>query len=263
MKKFVFLLLILSTGSRLSAGDYFCGIRNTAFNAGESITFNVFYNVIGIYVNAGTATFATTLETVNNKPAYHVTATGTSNSSYDWIFKVRDTYETFFDTASLQPLKFIRNVNEGGYKTYENYTFNQSTNTVVTTKGVYKVPNCIQDVLSAVYNARNINFDNYKVDDKIPFTMFLDNEVYDLYIRYLGKTIITTKYGKFHAIKFKPLLVKGTLFSGGEKMVVYVTDDNNHIPIRVESPIVVGSVKVDMMQYRNLRYPLSSMISFN
>ena len=93
--------------------------------------------------------------------------------------------------------------------------------------------------------------------------MFLDNEVYELYIRYLGKTIITTKYGTFNAIKFKPLLVKGTLFSGGEKMVVYVTDDGNHIPIRVESPIVVGSIKVDMMQYNNLRYPLTSMISFN
>ncbi|MDP3667006.1 MAG: DUF3108 domain-containing protein, partial [Sediminibacterium sp.] len=102
----------------------------------------------------------------------------------------------------------------------------------------------------------------YQVDDKIPFTMFLDNEVFSLYIKYLGKEVIKTKYGKFNAIKFKPLLVKGTLFQGGEDMSVWVSDDENHIPIRIESPIVVGSVKVDMMQYRNLRYPLSSMISF-
>jgi hypothetical protein len=92
--------------------------------------------------------------------------------------------------------------------------------------------------------------------------MFLDNEVYNLYIKYMGKEVVTTKYGKFRAIKFKPLLVKGTLFQGGEKMTVWVSDDANHIPLRIESPIVVGSVKVDMMQYRNLRYPLSSMISF-
>ena len=91
--------------------------------------------------------------------------------------------------------------------------------------------------------------------------MFLDNEVYNLYIKYLGKEEIKTKFGKFKAIKFKPLLVKGTLFQGGEKMTVWVSDDENHIPLRIESPIVVGSVKVDMMGYQNLRYPLSSLIS--
>jgi hypothetical protein len=101
------------------------------------------------------------------------------------------------------------------------------------------------------------------VDDKIPFDMFLDNQVYPLYIRYLGKEVIKTKYGKFRAIKFRPLLVKGTIFTGGEKLTVWVSDDANHIPLRIESPIVVGSEKVDMMQYRNLRHPLSSMIGIN
>jgi hypothetical protein len=127
---------------------------------------------------------------------------------------------------------------------------------------VFAVPNCIQDVLSSIYYARNINFDKYKVEDKIPFDMFLDNEVYHLYIKYMGKETVKTKYGKFKAIKFKPLLIKGTIFEGGEKMTVWVSDDANHIPLRIESPISVGSVKVDMMQYKNLRYPLSSMQSF-
>jgi hypothetical protein len=92
--------------------------------------------------------------------------------------------------------------------------------------------------------------------------MFLDNEVYELYIRYMGKETVKTKYGKFKAIKFKPLLVKGTIFSGGEKMTVWVSDDANHVPIRIESPIVVGTIKIDMMAYKNLRYPLSSLVSF-
>jgi Protein of unknown function (DUF3108) len=115
--------------------------------------------------------------------------------------------------------------------------------------------------LSAIYYARNIDFEKYKPDDKIPFTMFLDNEVYNLYIKYLGKETIKTRFGKFNAIKFKPLLVKGTLFEGGEKMTVWVSDDANHVPLRIESPIVVGSVKVDMMGYKNLRYAFSSLIS--
>lgn len=263
MKKFLLLTAWIIGLQPLSAGDEFCGIRNKAFEEGESISYNVFYNVIGLYVNAGNANFSVSLDKMNNRPAYHVVGRGSSNPSYDWIFKVRDRYESYIDTANLQPLKFIRNIEEGGYKKFENITFNQETNTAVTTGGVYKVPGCIQDVLSSIYYARNIDFNKYKPDDKIPFAMFLDNEVYNLYIKYMGKETIKTKYGKFRAIKFKPLLVKGTLFEGGEKMTVWVSDDPNHIPLRIESPIVVGSVKVDMMQYRNLRYPLSSMISFN
>jgi hypothetical protein len=246
----------------LTSGDEFCSIRNFSFQDGENITFKIFYNALGLYVDAGTASFTVTQENLGNKPVYHVVGSGTSNSSYDWIFKVRDKYESYIDTANLQPLKFIRNVDEGGHKIYENVTFNQQTNSAITTKGVYKVPNCVQDVLSAIYYARNIDFEKYTIGDKIPFTMFLDNEVYNLYIKYLGKETVKTRYGKFKAIKFKPLLVKGTIFDGGEKMTVWVSDDANHIPLRIQSPISIGSVKVDMMMYRNLRYPLSSMISY-
>lgn len=247
---------------QLSAGGEFCGLRNASFQAGERITLIVFYNALGIYVNAGTANFAVDREMLNSKPVYHLTGTGVTNSKYDWIYKVRDRYESYIDTATLQPYKFIRNVDEGGYKKYENITFNQTANTAITTKGVYKVPGCIQDVVSAMYYARNIDFNKYNVGDRIPFSMFLDDEVYSMYLRYFGKEIVKTRYGKFRAIKFKPLLVKGTMFEGGENMTVYISDDANKLLLRVESPIVVGSVKVDMMSYSNLRYPLSSLISF-
>ncbi len=263
MKKILLVLILLLGGQSLSAVDDFCGIRNLAFQDGESISYNVFYNVIGLYINAGSSNFSIKLEQVNNRPVHHVVGTGSSNPSYDWIFKVRDKYESFIDTATMQPLKFIRNIEEGGFKKYENVTFNKSTNTAITTNGVFKVPNCIQDVLSSIYYARNIDFSKYNAEDKIPFTMFLDNETYPLYIKYMGKEVIKTKYGKFKTIKFKPLLVKGTMFEGGEKMTVWVSDDANHIPLRIESPIVVGSVKVDMMQYKNLRYPLSSLLNLN
>jgi hypothetical protein len=263
VKKFIFIVLLTTfTISRLAAGDDFCGVRNTTFQAGENITFTVFYSVAGIYVNAGTANFITTVERLNNRPAYHVVGTGTSNNSYDWIFKVRDRYESYFDTSNLQPMKFIRKVDEGGYTKYENITFNQTTNTAVSTKGVYNVPNCVQDVLSTIYYARNIKFDGMNVGDKIPFNLFLDNQIYNIYVRYLGRETIKTKYGKFRAIKFKPLLLKGSIFSGGEKMTVWVSDDANRIPLRIESPINVGSIKVDAMQWRNLRHPLTSLISW-
>ena len=260
MKRTLFVTLMLCCCLLLNAGDEFCGIRNTAFIAGETSVFKVYYT-LGVYIGAGEASFTVNLEKFNNKPVYHITGEGKTYSFYDSFFRVRDKYETFMDTASMQPLKFIRNVDEGGYKKYENVTFNQQTNTAVTNNGVFKVTPCIQDVLSSIFYARNIDFNKYKPEDKIPFTMFLDNEVYNLYIRYMGKEVIKTKYGKFKAIKFKPLLVKGTIFEGGEKMLVWVSDDANHLPLRVESPISVGSIKVDMMNYHNLRYPLTSLMS--
>ena len=253
-------ILLISGRKANPPSDDFCGTTNTAFIAGESVTFHVYYAVAGMFVNAGTAVFSNSIEKLNGRTVYHVVGDGRTNASYEWLYRVRDRYETYIDTATMQPLKFIRNVNENGYKKYENITFNRAANTAVTSDGVFKVPDCVQDVLSAVYYARNIDFDKYKVNDRIPFKMFLDNEVTDMYIRYLGKETIKTRYGRFRAIKFKPLLIKGTIFEGGEKMTVWVSDDKNHVPLRIESPIVVGSVKIDMMGHRNLRYPLSSLI---
>ena len=255
-----FILLLSGLAFPLRAGEDFCGIHNKAFITGESITYRAYYTLAGVYVAAGEAVFSTALEEIGGKPVYHVTGEGKTYPFYDKFFRVRDKYESFIDTTSMQPLKFLRNVDEGGYKIYENVSFNKAVNTAITTKGVYKIPSCIQDVISSIYYARNIDFSKLKVNDKIPFDMFLDNQVYNIYIRYLGKEIVKTKYGRFRAIKFKPLLIKGTIFEGGEKMNVWVSDDGNHIPLRVESPITVGSVKVDMMDFRNRRYPLSSLM---
>jgi hypothetical protein len=239
-------------------GDFCNGIRNTAFKAGESLTYKVYYSLAGMSAAAGEATFNTSFEKFQGKDCYHVVAEG--KSYHDFLFKVRDKYESYFDTSTLQPYKFIRDVNEGGYKTYENVTFVKSAHTAITNSGVYPVEDCIQDVLSATFYARNIDFNNHKPGDKIYFAMFLDRQVYHLYVRYLGKETIRTRYAKFRTIKFKPLLVKGTMFEGGEKMTVWVTDDPNHIAVRVESPIVVGKVQVDMTMYHNPRYPLSSLV---
>ena len=261
MKSFSIAFLFLLMGIRICNGNEFCGLTNTAFQNQETINYTVYYSVFGIYFNAGNAIFSANIEKYDGKPAYHIVGLGNSNPNYDFIFKVRDKYESYIDTANLLPEKFLRNIDEGGYRQVENVTFNHKNNTATTLKGVVAMPNCVQDVLSSIYYARNIDFNKYKPDDKIPFAMFLDNSVYNLYIKYLGKEKIKTKYGTFNAVKFKPLLVRGTIFAGGEKMTVWVTDDANHIPIRIESPITVGSVKVDMMGFSKLRHPMSALIS--
>src|SRR6478735_2032057 len=248
MKRVYELLMVLLTGTPLLTLSQANVMPAHAFQPREKISYNVYYNVIGIYVNAGTATFTTSGERFQNSDVFHVVGEGSTNPKYDWIFKVRDRYESYFNTTDLQPVKFIRQINEGKYKKHEEVTFNQQTNTAITKNGVYKVPENVQDVISIMYYARNINYDQYKSGDKIPFNMFLDDKVYNMYINYMGKETIKTKYGKFNAIKLKPLVLKGSVFSGGEKMTIWVTDDPNHIPVRVESPIIVGSVKIDLMK---------------
>jgi len=241
----------------------FCGIENISFQDGERLFFRVYYNMGRLWVGAGEASFTVNREAYNGRQVYHVTGDGKTLKSYEWFYKVRDRYETFIDVKTMLPVKFIRNVNEGGFRIYNNVTFNQQLGQAISTKGVYTVPKCIQDVLSAIYYARNIDYNKHKPGDKIPFSMFLDDQVYNLYIRYMGKERIRTKYGTFNAIRITPLLIEGTIFKGGEKMVIWVSDDNNHLPLRVDSPILVGSVKVDLMGYEKLRNPLTSLIRRN
>ncbi len=258
----LFLLTIVSFVFYLkvnTASDPFCNNPNTAFNSGERFHFVVYYT-LGVYIAAGEADFSITTEKYNGKTVYHLLGTGRSYSFYDNFFRVRDRYESYVDTATFTPLKFIRNVSEGNTKKYENISFNKSAGTAVTNNGVYKIPSCTQDIMTALYNARNIDYDKYKVNDKIPVTIFLENELHNLYIRYMGKEKIKTKFGTFNSIKLKPLLMAGTVFNSGENMTVWISDDDNHIPIRLESSIAVGSIKIDMMSYSNLRNPVTSLI---
>lgn len=239
----------------------FVQAQELAFQSGEKISYAVFYNVIGIYVNAGHATFSASRKNFQNNDVYHLVGEGVTNSRYDWIFKVRDRYESYFDHEQMQPVKFVRKVEEGDYRKYEEVVFDQRNKVATTTKGVVKLPHAVQDVVSALYFTRNLDFSRFKEGDKINFSMFLDNEVHNMYIRYQGREKIKTRYGTYRAIKLKALLLKGDTFKGGEDMTIWVTDDANHIPVRVESPLTVGSVKVDLMQYQNLKFPLTALVS--
>ncbi len=262
MRKPLLAIILLFTAFFARAQqNEFCGLKNISFLEGEHLYFKVYYNMGRIWVGAGEANFNVKGEDMAGKRVYHITGDGATMKSYEWFYKVRDRYESYIDAGTMLPLRFVRNVNEGGFKIYNNITFNQGIGQAVTTNGIFSTPRCVQDVLSAIYYARNIDYNKYQPGAKIPFTMFLDDKVYNLYIRYVGKEQIKTRYGTFNTIKIAPLLIEGTIFKDGEKMLVWVTDDNNHLPVRVDSPILVGSVKVDLMGFDKLRNPLTSLVS--
>jgi Protein of unknown function (DUF3108) len=264
MRKFLLsltsLLLVSAAGGPDDPMDG-CSIQNTSFLGGEYAAYNIYYTLAGMFFEAGTVNFTCRTEQLGTKPVYHITAVGKTIPFYDHLYKVRDRYETYLDTGSLLCYQFSRSTLEGNVKKYENIRFKREIQTAITDSGVYKVPACVLDVLGAVYYVRNLSVENLHPGDKVDFQLFLENQLYKSYVRYMGKEIINTKYGKFHSIKIKPLLIKGSMFDPGEKMTVWVSDDANHIPLRIQASIRIGSVKADLMEFNNLRWPLTSLIS--
>lgn len=234
---------------------------NTSFKSGEHLVFRIYYNLNFVWINAGNVHFNTSLEDMNGHKTYHITGKGKTAKSYEWVYKVKDRYETFINPETMLPLRFIRDVSEGGIKINQDVTFHQKKGVATSDNKDYPIPKGTQDVLSAIFFARNINYNKYQPGDKIPFNLFLDDKVYNLYIKYLGKEQIHTHLGTFNAIKIAPLLIEGTIFKGGDKMTIWVSDDDNHLPLRVNSPILVGSIKADLTGYENLRNPFSSVIA--
>jgi hypothetical protein len=237
-----------------------CRVKNTSFKPGENITYKVYYHLGAMNVGAGEATFSNKVEKYNGKSVYHVTGAGKTYRSYDWFFKVRDLYESYIDTSTFRPLKFKRAVREGGTSFTNDVSFDFTKQTAVSTKATTEITPCTQDVLSMIYWSRNLDFSKLLLGDKIPFDMYIDEKVYNLYIRYLGKEKVKTELGTFNCIKFKPLLIKGTMFNDGENMNVWVTDDANHVPVRIEAMITVGEIRADLISANGLRHGLSSWI---
>jgi hypothetical protein len=240
-----------------------CIEKNFAFKGGENLTYRGYYNWGFIWVAAGEVNLKVEDSSYESKDAFKITGLGKNVKAFDWFFKLRDTLTCYVDKDSLKPLYFDRRTNEAKYKAHHEYWFNYDKNEIYSkirkkTKPVKRdtIQNkpCTFDILSVAYYARNLDFSKYKKGDKIPISMLVDNEIHSLYIRYHGLETIKTKSGeRFECLKFSPLLVEGTMFKGGEDMTVWLSNDDNRIPIMAEAKILVGSVKGILDSYEGLR----------
>ncbi len=264
---FIFLFFVLAD-TYLARGQ--CSEVNQAYQAGEIIEYNVAYNWGFIWVNAGEAIFKVEEKKIGGQPVFYFYAYGTSLKKWDWIYRVRDTYESFLDMEYLRPVRFKRNTSEGKYTVNNAYEFDYEKGKVYTatqnsdkpfSKDTIRLQQCTFDVLSMIYQARNIDYRQYKKDDKIPISLIIDGEIYNLYIRYLGEELLKTRDKKtYQCIKFKPMLVEGTMFSAGENMTVWVTNDENRIPLMIEAKVLVGSVKAYLSNTRGLKNTIKSLV---
>lgn len=218
---------------------------NTAFKEGEVLSYRLHYGIM----DAGIAVLEVkpSVMEISGRKVYHIVGNGYSKGSFDWFYKVRDRYETFIDRDAMVPWMFVRRVDEGGVKFSQDYIFNHYTKKVDVGGGEkYDVPTGIQDMLSAFYAARNVDFTNAKEGDIFSINSFIDKELWPLKIKFAGRETIETAIGKFSCLKFRPIVQKGRVFKSEEDLNIWITDDKNHVPLRAQAKILIGSIKMDI-----------------
>ncbi|MEM9918336.1 MAG: DUF3108 domain-containing protein [Bacteroidota bacterium] len=245
-----------------------CFVENQAFQPGEEVIYKLYYNWGLLWLSAGEVVF-----TVEEAPdrQYYLAAKGKTYPSYEWFFKVRDSYECYVEKESLLPSMSIRNVHEGKYRLYDKLTFDQSNKKVVSLRGntaddsvrrEFELEDCMHDILSIIYYTRNLDFNNFESGEEFPVKIFMDKEVFPLKVRYKGK-VANKKIkglGRFHTMLFSPEVIAGEVFDEDTTMSVWVSDDGNRVPLLIESPVSVGSVKAVLKSYKGLRYDLDAKI---
>ncbi|MBF4466035.1 DUF3108 domain-containing protein [Flavobacterium sp. LC2016-12] len=254
MKKLVLIILILTTLA-------FDTQKEDAFGTGEFFKFRIHYGI----VNAGYATLEIKDATINNKKVHHAVGKGYTTGMSKFFFKVEDLYESYFDKETGSPYRYIRKIDEGGYAKNQEGIFNQAENRVLvkdykrkSEKTIITTDN-VQDIVSSFYFLRNHpNIDKLKSGESITIDMFFDDEITKFKLKYIGRQDITTKFGTVSTMVFKPLVQTGRVFKEKESLTLWITDDDNKVPIRIKADLAVGSLKADLDEYKGLKNPFKA-----
>ncbi len=255
--KLLFVLVFLSFQS-LSAQQ-----KDYPFKSGEKVNYKVYYNLAWVWVEAASVSFSVKDSTYQNNKAIYFSSNGQSLSSYDWIFKVRDRFSAFSDPKDLSPYKYVRDSKEGSHFVYNRYFFSRKTQQIFSfindsdkpfIKDTLSYQTSIYDILSATYFLRNVDFKNKNFGDTIPVNTVMDNELIKIKVVCMGEDSVEHRNGKKYACyKFKTKGVEGSIFDKDSELIVWVSRDKNKIPIKIESKILVGSVKAFVSSVENLK----------
>lgn len=261
MKRFKYGLLLIAALLQFSfvadEGNFeFRKQDNSAFTYGEVLKYRIHYGII----NAATAELSIdkTPVMVNDRATFHMTAKGKTNSSFDWMYRVREHFESYIDTGAVAPLKYFKSVRENKYKDVDFVIYDHPNEYIYGKKKNIEMPMYAQDIVSAAYYARTLDFSNAYVGKTFPIDIYLDQTIYKLKFKYLGTETIKSDVGKVNCIKLRPQLVVDRVFKDEDDMTVWVTNDKNKIPVRVQTDIWVGSLKIDLTSYSGLKNKFDS-----
>jgi hypothetical protein len=251
MKFFFFLLLLLMTVS-------FDSQKPDAYDSGEWFKFRIHYG----FINAGYATLEVKEAIKDNKKIYHAIGKGYTVGMSRFFFKVDDNYESYFDKVTNKPFQYVRKIDEGGYTKNQEGFFDQEKNKVLVkdyknkTEKTFSVTENVQDIVSTFYFLRNHpNIDKLKVGESLIVDMFFDDEVYKFKLKFIGKEVLKTKFGTAPTMIFRPIVQSGRVFKEEESLTVWISDDENKIPLRIKASLAVGSIKADLDSFKGLKNP--------
>ena len=252
---FTFLASLYSISQTKTNEGEFRVLENKAFIEGEKLTFDVDYG----FVTAGVAVMQIPrIKKISGREAYHITFEVNTVPSFDVFYKVRDRYETYIDVEGLFPWRFEQHIREGGYTRDFSAFFDQRKGKAKTSEGEYEIPKYVNDIVSAFYYARTLDYSGMKVNDLIHLHNFYKNKVYDLDVKYLGKETIDVPAGKFECIVVEPLVKEGGLFKHEGNIIVWLTDDELKMPVKVRTKVVIGHVEAKLTKYEGLAGELAS-----
>ncbi|MDJ0645169.1 MAG: DUF3108 domain-containing protein [Flavobacteriaceae bacterium] len=252
MKKIVLIFLTVFSLNAMAQTE------TKAFKEGEWLRFRISYSN---FVGAGKATLEVKDANHNGESAYHVVGKGKTTGVISWFFKVRDDYQTYFYKNSLLPYHFKRKINEGGYTKNKEILFDHTSNKALVkdhkrkTEKTFSIEPSVQDMLSTVYYVRNKDLSTIKKNDEITLDMFFDEENYKFKLRCLGREVTRTRFGKVKTIMFRPIVQAGRVFKEQESVTVWISDDENKIPLRIKASLAVGSLRADLDAYKGLANP--------
>ena len=234
----------------------FYGTGQSAYEEGEWLSFKIKYG----WFNTSKASLEVQKTKLNDQEVLHVVGEGKSVGLLDVFFKVRDRYETYIDDQGL-PVKFIRDINEGGYKKHKELYFKQKDNQVKVidfkhnTNETFPTKPNTQDMLSAFYKLRNsIDNNNLEVGQEFYLNMFFDNENYDFKTKFLGYETLDTKFGEINCLKFRPYVMADRVFEESESLTFWITADQNKIPIKIQANLAVGSLVAELNEFKGLKH---------
>jgi hypothetical protein len=227
-----------------------------SFTSGEQLRFIIRYG----FIHGGEASTSLTLMEFDGKILYHACVLAQSTGVADKLFSVTDIYESYFDPNSCLPLKAIRNIKEGNYRYYNEVFYRHEDSTLYSQRSdsVIKVPSNILDMVSTLYFIRSIDLGKLKKGDAIEVVTFFGDEIFPFKIRYSGKEDVKTKFGKIRCFRFDPVVEPGRIFKTEDDMTLWISDDQNLLPVLVKFDMLVGSIKCELDGFANLKYEFNS-----
>lgn len=230
-----------------------CPVENTAFEAGEQIDYELFFNWQFIWIKAGTATLKTSSVTINEKDFYRYDLITQTSKRLDKFFMMRDTLMSVTDKRII-PYYYKKAANEGGkyYIDEVNYSYPGDTTVVDHYKlnrngEVYtsqtRIAECVYDMVSLMFRARCECAEGLKKGDKLVYKMADGKKVEDVNLLYRGKKNVKIKEMNQN---YKCLVFSFVEYKGGKEheiITFYITDDQKHIPVRLDMNLKFGTAK--------------------